>query len=358
MTKPLKAPFPYFGGKSKIATDAWKALGNVNNYIEPFAGSLAVLLARPKGWRGSETVNDLDCLLVNAWRAIQASPVEVSRHVIGCVSEVDLEARHHHLVSIKDSIRDQLGDPEWSNPKIAAWWIKGACEWIGDGWCSGRGPWSWTADDGWARANGRVKRQLPSLGNCGTGINRKLPHLGGHGKGINRQIPSLGDHGKGVNTIRGAGIGIGIGIGAGAYMDRVGAVTNYLSALRDRLCSVRIACGSWARILGTSVTTHQGLTGIFLDPPYDGTEDVYSESAPVSAQVREWCAANGDNPMMRIVLAGRADEHDDLLSPGWSKHVWGGARGYSKTTDRKGEALWLSPNCQSIRCEKQEDLAI
>jgi DNA adenine methylase len=30
---PLKAPFPYFGGKSRAAKRIWQALGNVGNYV-------------------------------------------------------------------------------------------------------------------------------------------------------------------------------------------------------------------------------------------------------------------------------------------------------------------------------------
>jgi DNA adenine methylase len=41
----LKAPFPWFGGKSIIAPEVWERFGNVQNFVEPFAGSLAVLLA-------------------------------------------------------------------------------------------------------------------------------------------------------------------------------------------------------------------------------------------------------------------------------------------------------------------------
>lgn len=55
----IKAPFPWFGGKSRAADLVWRALGpDVSNYIEPFAGSLAVLLARPGGAGKIETVND------------------------------------------------------------------------------------------------------------------------------------------------------------------------------------------------------------------------------------------------------------------------------------------------------------
>jgi site-specific DNA-adenine methylase len=43
-TRLLRAPFPWFGGKSRIAHLVWERFGDVAHYIEPFAGSLAVLL--------------------------------------------------------------------------------------------------------------------------------------------------------------------------------------------------------------------------------------------------------------------------------------------------------------------------
>ena len=43
----LKSPFPYFGGKRKVADEIWRRFGAVANYVEPFFGSGAVLLARP-----------------------------------------------------------------------------------------------------------------------------------------------------------------------------------------------------------------------------------------------------------------------------------------------------------------------
>lgn len=55
-----KAPFPWFGGKSKAAPTVWQLLGDVPHYVEPFAGSLAVL-NRPHPCNRpyySETVND------------------------------------------------------------------------------------------------------------------------------------------------------------------------------------------------------------------------------------------------------------------------------------------------------------
>ena len=49
----LRAPFPWFGGKRKVADAVWQRLGRVGNYVEPFFGSGAVLLGRPSPKNGS-----------------------------------------------------------------------------------------------------------------------------------------------------------------------------------------------------------------------------------------------------------------------------------------------------------------
>lgn len=55
----LAAPFPYFGGKRRAAPIIWAALGDPAGYVEPFAGSAAVLLARPTfSGRRVETINE------------------------------------------------------------------------------------------------------------------------------------------------------------------------------------------------------------------------------------------------------------------------------------------------------------
>ncbi len=69
-TVPPPAPFPWFGGKSKVAAPIWERLGPVSNYVEPFFGSGAVLLQRPQPFTGPETINDADGFVANAWRAI------------------------------------------------------------------------------------------------------------------------------------------------------------------------------------------------------------------------------------------------------------------------------------------------
>jgi len=58
-TQIYKPPFPWFGGKSKVAHLVWERFGDVPNYVEPFFGSGAVMFLRPHE-PGTETVNDKD----------------------------------------------------------------------------------------------------------------------------------------------------------------------------------------------------------------------------------------------------------------------------------------------------------
>src|ERR1700679_154481 len=131
----LRAPVPWFGGKSRAAPLIWEAFGNVPNYNEPFFGSGAVLLARPHA-PGTETVNDINGWLLNAYRAIARAPDEVAEHATWPVSELDLHARGDWLfygpgLALVEKLR---GDPEFYDAKMAGWWIWGACCWIGSGW--------------------------------------------------------------------------------------------------------------------------------------------------------------------------------------------------------------------------------
>ena len=103
----LVAPFPWFGGKSRAASLVWDALGNVANYVEPFFGSGAVLLARPHA-PGTETVNDRSAFLANFWRALRADPDAVAEHADYPVSELDLHARHRWLVAQRANVEQLL----------------------------------------------------------------------------------------------------------------------------------------------------------------------------------------------------------------------------------------------------------
>jgi site-specific DNA-adenine methylase len=94
----LRAPFPWFGGKRTVAAEIWSRLGEPVNYVEPFFGSGAVLLARGKPGK-TETVNDADRFVSNFWRATQRDPEAVAHYMDWPVNEADLSARHLWLLN-------------------------------------------------------------------------------------------------------------------------------------------------------------------------------------------------------------------------------------------------------------------
>lgn len=302
----LKAPFPYFGGKSKIAAEVWRRFGDVPNYVEPFFGSGAVLLGRPPfdGYR-TETVNDADGHLANFWRALKHDPDGVAEYADWPVSELDLHARGDWLYCRPDAhewVERLRADPDYYDVKSAGWWVWFVSSWIGG---------------------------LPSI-DAGQGVNRKRPHLGNMGRGVNRQLPHLSDAGRGE------------------------ALRIYMRQLTARLERVRIACGDWSRVTGPSVTWKHGVTAVFLDPPYSHAEraaQLYSqESATVAAEVREWAIENGDNPKMRIALCSYGEAP---LPAGWSRYNWKADGGYGSQGDGRGrknrhrETIDFSPHCLS-----------
>ena len=71
----LKPPFAYFGGKMQLADQIAKMLPPHVHYVEPFAGSLSVLLAKEQS--KAETVNDLDENLISFWRVLRDRPEEL-----------------------------------------------------------------------------------------------------------------------------------------------------------------------------------------------------------------------------------------------------------------------------------------
>lgn len=73
----MKPPLAYYGAKVTLADRIAALLPPHEHYVEPFAGSLAVLLAK----RASrmETVNDLDQDLMTFWRVLRDRPAELER---------------------------------------------------------------------------------------------------------------------------------------------------------------------------------------------------------------------------------------------------------------------------------------
>jgi hypothetical protein len=321
---PVPSPYPWFGGKRRVAEKVWIQFGaaEIRNYVEPFYGSGAVLLARP-GVEGDnlpvETVNDLNAWLTNFWRAVQAAPDEVAYWADWPVSELDLHARGDWLFYRAgvdaDFVERLRGDPDWYDAKSSGWWVWGQCASIGSNW-------------GRSAHNARHDEDGNNVG-----VVHAVPHLS-LGRGVNRTLPHLGDAGQGD--------------------DWSCRVREYMLAIQRRTRRVRVCCGDWQRVMGPSPTTKIGLTAVFLDPPYGaaGRDDCYGEyeSRTVAAECLVWCSEHGDDPLLRIALCGYAGEHEALESSGWSVWAWKTAGGYgnqAKDGNDNGarERIWFSPHC-------------
>lgn len=330
----LKAPFPYFGGKSRVAGLVWERFGRVSNFVEPFFGSGAVLLGCPHPGH-TETVNDIDALLANFWRALASDPEQVAHYADYPVSEVDLHARHKYLRAQRERVEELMSDPDLYDTKLAGWWVWGISQWIGSGWCPPPG-----IPD---------VRQLPHVGNAGRGVHRASarpsgdewkarPFLSHDGQGVHRKRPIIAGSAGGAMPLRRP-------IDDGTLLD-------YLSALSARLRRVRVCCGDWTRVLGPSVTFRHGLTAIFLDPPYvqEGRANVYGYEHKIFEDVRQWAIENGGNPLLRIALCGYAFSMPD----GWKPVHWKAAGGYGSQGDGQGRAnasreiVYFSPHCLDV----------
>lgn len=92
----MKPPFTYFGGKTAIASKIAGLLPAHEHYVEPFAGSLAVLLAKPPSASAMETVNDIDGDMMNFWRVLRDRPAELIRL---CASTPHARAMHEEALT-------------------------------------------------------------------------------------------------------------------------------------------------------------------------------------------------------------------------------------------------------------------
>ncbi|MDE2106709.1 MAG: hypothetical protein KGL39_56360 [Patescibacteria group bacterium] len=101
-------------------------------------------------------------------------------------------------------------------------------------------------------------------------------------------------------------------------------------------------------------TTKQGLTAVFLDPPYADTAgrdpSLYAnDSLTVAHDVREWAIEHGDDPKLRIALCGYEGEH--VMPESWECVAWKAKGGYGSQSTKhdnpnaKRERIWFSPHC-------------
>ena len=348
----MKAPFTYFGGKSTVAAEIWSRFGDVHNFVDPFMGSNAVLLNRPEEqWRDGrvETVNDIDCMITNFYRAVKSDPSKVAEFADEPVNENELHSRHSWLVNKKEPLQASLeGDPDFFDAKIAGWWVWGMACWIAGGFCSKDGPWIVVDGKLIKRTDGDthgITKQIPHL-HGDKGVNRKIVNM--KAQGIVKQIPHLRNDGMGVER---KGVTLPEGGDAG---DGDQGLYAWMDALSERFRRVRVTCGDWTRVLGPTPTFKLGITAVLLDPPYSDPErcdNVYGDgdSMDVAKAVKEWAVEAGKNPELRIALCGYEGEH--IMPPDWDEFKWQAQGGYGNEKKDKSninrfrERIWFSPAC-------------
>lgn len=326
----LKAPFPYFGGKSLIADKVWSYLGDVKQYIEPFFGSGVVLLKRPptKHKKFYEIVKDDDGFIANVWRSIEFSPDETAKWADWPVNHADLNARRKVLLNNEVRLIDNLqNDDIWHDPKLAGYWIWAASCWIGSGLTRPSAIPHLIGDRD-------VHSQRPHITHD-QGIHSKIPHLT-RDRGVHSQIPDLTGS-RGLSSQPATNVYV------------------WISELSARLRNVKVVCGDWTRVCGGNWQDYNKPVGMFFDPPYATSgrnENIYHhDSMTIAKDVETWVSKRGDNPNYRIVVAGYDDEYVTLMNKGWKSIVWSAGGGYSNrntrgNTNRHRERLFISPFCE------------
>lgn len=296
MTKSdVKSAYSYFGSKAKVAPIIWKAFGNISNYIEPFGGSLAVLLANPSPCK-VETVNDKDHFIPNFWRSIKNDYETVIKYADFPVSEVDLHARHKFLISQKDFFVNMENNPDYFDAKIAGYWIYGQCASIGNNWLQPKG-----------------LNSMPLLSSAGGGIH-------GITYNIREQFEKL------QNRLR------RVRVCCGDW---------------EKLISPSITFKSKA-------LSSKDITGVFLDPPYNQTNrtKIYKEDNNIFLNVYNWAIQNESNSKLRIAICGYEDDY--MFPSTWTKYSWAANGGMSSLGNAQGkinskkETIWFNSNCLEI----------
>lgn len=277
--------FHYPGGKRRMAPVIWQALGNPRTYVEPFGGSLAVLLQRPREHltpdqgRRFEVVNDLSGRLVNLYRAIKSDPEAVWESARGPRATLDMTARHRALRQASEVICEKLrDDPQWFDAQLAGWQLYNL---------------RYATHPRAAVAETRNTLGRPTVNPTPLTL---------------AEIQSVAD--------------------------------------RMDLSRMMILCGDWARTL-TAKFTEAAPLGVFLDPPYVSAlrdDALYpTEGRQAGRECREWAISVANDSRFRIVLCGYDDEG---CPDGWTELPWTSQGG--KPSNRSHERLWFSPHCLPI----------
>lgn len=294
--KSMEPPIWWLGGKRIIAPTVWCALGDPDRYIEPFAGSLAVLFARPAEHASDkfrvEIINDSDSLLVNYWRAMERDAEAVVRIARRPPMEQEIvAARRYVLYEEKSWLSDKIKkNIHFCDIEIAGLWLYAHHYWFGS---------NITCYD-------KLLTKKPSI---------KMP-------------PQLETAIAVKERISGAFICCG----------------DWSRVVSDSYLPEK-------KTIGIYFDPPYSNTYRFNKKINYYRHDDRNTPADVAA----WCAANGERKNIRIVLSGLDGEHD--MPKSWRKIKWKSAGAMSKIykgvgrANKHREVLWLSPHCLPVETE-------
>ena len=288
----MKAPFPYHGGKSRWAQEILDRFGKLDRYVEPFAGSMAVLLHRePFPY---EVVCDKSGLIANFWRAVKFDPERTSWWADYPTFHDDLTARHKWLVDwVKTNSAELKENADYYDPKAAGWWCWGMSNWIGKGFC-----------------------------NTDKEPGNQIPHI------------------KDSNS--------GMGVSAQKNME-AGEIAEWIGLLSTRIKKIVVLNRDWSSavkpgILGRTAVSNLK-TGVLLDPPYllgERTKGIYADDGDDAAKNSyDWAVENG----LEYRIAYCCHHGDFHVPEGWDAEI----KSFSviKRQDRKDrkDMVMFSPGC-------------
>ena len=355
-------------------------------YVEPFAGSLACLLARPDGAGQREIVCDLDGGISNFWRAVEAEPDTVAYWADYPTFHHDLTARHKWLRAwFAEHTAELSADPHFYCAKVAGWWVWGISLWIGGGWCNaisstktpdqrpmvmhtggGAGISAqrvWDVRPAVTSANGvsaqaqraQDKRPMAGATGGGTGVSAQrtpgqIPHVANWdgGQGVSAQRLNTPDK---IPHITPSGGGRGVDNQRTTRPDLV----SWFRAIQERLKGVIVLNRSWESALTPTLLMHTPTApkppvGILLDPPYltvDRQSELYGSdadgsSSDVATAAYAWAIANAE----RFRIAYCCHEGDFPVPDGWTfiTASFGGVKDAERRASRQ-DMVMFSPMC-------------
>ena len=359
----LTAPFPQYGGKRRWASDIWQRLGDPTVYVEPFAGSLAVLLSRPTGAGEREIVCDTNGHICNFWRAVTQDPEAVAHYADWPTFHQDLTARHKWLRDWgAEHAAEITEDPEYCDAKAAGWWVWGISLWIGGAWCGSSDDkrphvYNTSGGRGVSAQRDQIPRMSDKTGGRGVSAQRdQIPHVANElgGMGVSAQRKALTDKRPYVRHKPG-----GQGVSAqrrdlGARAARHQSIVDWFVAIQDRLFGVAVLNRPWESALSPTLLMHTPSSakppvGVFMDPPYRTTErkptlyqsDIDGESDDTAVAAYAWAVANGGT--FRIAYACHEGDFD--IPPGWTYSTKSMGAIHRPDRKKRRDLIMFSPAC-------------